>query len=147
MIMPRAKEEAWVQRGRVFAPILAGMRVLVVEDDVALAKSMVGLLEETGAVVVHAVDAAGAEAALAGEGFGLVVSDYSLGPGPKGDEVLKAAKALQPGARRIMMSGSKEAIWVVEVGLADTFMLKTGRMAGELFNAVEELMSKQGPEV
>jgi DNA-binding NtrC family response regulator len=122
------------------------MRVLVVEDDVMLAKSLVGLLELSGAEIVHKADAASAKAALQEGGFGLVVSDYSLGAGENGDAVLKAAQALQPQAKRIMMSGSNSAEWVVEAGLAQAFYLKNSGLAEVLLSEAEAL-AKPAPSV
>jgi DNA-binding NtrC family response regulator len=122
------------------------MRVLLVEDDVLLAKSVVGLLELSGAEVVHKADAKGAEEALATSSFGLLITDYSLGAGPHGDEVLKAAQRLQPTTKRIMMSGTKAAEWVVEAGLAQAFYLKTSSVAGILLEEVEAL-NKQALDI
>ena len=119
------------------------MRVLVVEDDVMLASSLVGLLELSGAEIVHKADAASAKVTLKEGSFGLVVSDYSLGIGENGDAVLKACKELQPQAKRIMMSGSNSAQWVVEAGLADAFFLKDSGLAEVLLEEAEALTKRE----
>ena len=118
-------------------PILDGMRVLVVEDDLMLAQSVVALLEMSGADIVHKADAASALVALKEGSFGLVVSDYSLGQGENGDSVLKAAREWQPQAKRIMMSGSNSAEWVVEAGLAQAFYLKDAGLGEVLLGEIE----------
>ena len=115
------------------------MRILLVEDDVPVAQSLLGLLELSGVQVIHKSNAASAIAALQEADFGLIISDYSLGPGENGDAVLKAAQALRPQARRVMISGSDSASWVVEVGLAHAFFLKNSGLADILFNEAESL--------
>lgn len=115
-------------------------RVLLVEDDLRLAESLMGLLEMAeGVEIIHKADAVMALKALAEGSFEMVVTDYALGKGVNGDAVLKAAKELQPKAKRLMMSGSKSAEWVVEAGLADAFYLKEGGLAGVLLDEVEAL--------
>jgi DNA-binding NtrC family response regulator len=125
-------------------PYTGDMRILLVEDDLMLARSICSLLEESGAEIIHKADAASAKAALAEGEFALVVSDYTLGQGENGDAVLIAAKTQQPLTRRLMMSGSNSAEWVVEAGLAQAFFLKTSRLAGVLLAEVEAL-SKPTP--
>ena len=119
------------------------MKVLLVEDTEMLADSTRRLLEMHAVEVVWAQDAAEGVRLLGEQEFELVVSDYSLGPGEKGDSVLKAAAELQPSARRILMSGEQEARWVEVQGIAQRFYLKDSRLARHL---LEEARAAGLPE-
>lgn len=87
------------------------MRALVLDDDDLIGKAVARTLQMEGYEVVYEDTPFGALARLETEEFDLVVSDYNAGPGPRGTEVLKAAKHFHPEARRILMSGdAPEAI-------------------------------------
>ena len=108
------------------------MKILLVEDNESLATSVRRLLEMNEAEVSWAQDALEGVRLLGEQDFELVVSDYSLGEGEKGDAVLRAAATLQPAARRILMSGEREAAWVESEGIAQRFYLKDGGLARQL---------------
>ena len=62
-------------------------RILVVEDDASLSRSIVDGLSDEGFTVAHAADGATAREALRAGGWDLVILDWWL-PGPDGLEVL-----------------------------------------------------------
>jgi putative two-component system response regulator len=72
---------------------LAARRVLVIDDERAIAAAVSRRLEAAGALCVTAHDGAQAMALLAAEPFDLVVTDLDL-PGATGYDVLEAAVAL-----------------------------------------------------
>ncbi|NUN49673.1 MAG: response regulator [Candidatus Brocadiae bacterium] len=82
--------------------------VLVVDDDAAILALFRRLLRANGADV-EVADAAGATAALAAKSFDLVISDLQM-PGADGLEVLDAVRRACPGAFRVLMSGSPDAL-------------------------------------
>jgi DNA-binding response OmpR family regulator len=63
-------------------------RVLLVEDDASLARSVIEGLSDEGFAVAHAADGHAAREALRGGGWDLVILDWWL-PGPDGLEVLE----------------------------------------------------------
>jgi signal transduction histidine kinase/CheY-like chemotaxis protein len=85
-------------------PRLAGLRVLVVDDEPSVRATVRRLLERRGATVVVAADGLEAEARLRDERFELVVSDVVM-PGKTGYDVLAIARATQPKVPVILMSG------------------------------------------
>jgi DNA-binding NtrC family response regulator len=118
------------------------VKLLLVEDNAMLAASLIGLLERKDLEIVHCVDAKTAIAVLATKEFDLVISDYSLGPGEKGDAVLRAAQSRQPKARRVLMSGEDEAGRFTKDGLAQAFYLKDGQSARSLVLEVEAILGE-----
>jgi PAS domain S-box-containing protein len=101
---PRHSTEAIVP-----LPKLAGVRVLVVDDEPSVRATVRRLLERRGAIVVVASDGTEAEARLRDEQFHLVVSDVSM-PGCSGYDVLVTARATQPHVQVVLMSGYTELI-------------------------------------
>ncbi len=67
------------------------MRVLVVEDDAALARGLVSALRQGGYAVDHEADGADAVPLILSEPYSLVVLDLGL-PGLSGFDVLKAVR-------------------------------------------------------
>ncbi|MBB3691812.1 response regulator transcription factor [Sphingomonas sp. BK580] len=67
------------------------MRILIVEDDAALARSLVALLRGAGHAVDHVATGEDALAVTAGEPYALVVLDVGL-PGQDGFAVLQALR-------------------------------------------------------
>lgn len=83
---------------------LAGVRVLVADDEPSVRTTVRRLLERRGATVVVAADGLEAEVQLRDERFELVILDVTM-PGRTGYDVLAFARATQPGLPVIMMSG------------------------------------------
>ncbi|MBA3394619.1 MAG: response regulator [Deltaproteobacteria bacterium] len=88
---------------------LAGVHVLVADDEPSVRATVRRLLERRGATVVLAVDGLEAEARLRAESFGLIVLDVMM-PGRTGHEVLVTARAEQPTTPVVLMSGYTEKI-------------------------------------
>jgi signal transduction histidine kinase/CheY-like chemotaxis protein len=83
---------------------LAGLRVLVADDEPSVRATVRRLLERRGATVVVAADGLEAEVQLRDERFDLVVLDVTM-PGRTGYDVLAFARATQPQLPVILMSG------------------------------------------
>ena len=83
---------------------LAGIKVLIADDEPSVRATVKRLLERRGAFVVTANDGAEAETRLRAEPFGLVILDVSM-PGRSGYDVLEAARVIQPGVPVVLMSG------------------------------------------
>jgi PAS domain S-box-containing protein len=96
---PRAKTEPTMQ-----GPRLAGLRVLVADDEPSVRATVRRLLERRGATVVVAADGLEAEARLRDERFDLMICDVVM-PGHGGYDVLAFARATQPKLPVILMSG------------------------------------------
>ena len=83
---------------------LAGITVLVADDEPAVRSTVKRLLERRGAIVVTADDGAEAGARLHTHAYGLVILDVSM-PKRTGYEVLEEARIVQPQVPVIVMSG------------------------------------------
>ena len=90
-------------------PRLAGLRVLVADDEPSVRATVRRLLERRGATIVVAADGLEAQARLRDERFDLVVLDVQM-PGCDGYDVLTFARALRPDMPVILMSGYTERI-------------------------------------
>jgi CheY-like chemotaxis protein/two-component sensor histidine kinase len=86
------------------APRLAGLRLLVADDEPSVRATVRRLLERRGATVVAVADGTEAEARIRDERFDLIVLDVTM-PGRTGYDVLGFARATQPGVPVILMSG------------------------------------------
>ena len=106
------------------------MRVLVVEDDAALARGLVAALKLSGLAVDHAADGAEAAQLALQEPYGLVVLDLGL-PSLSGFEVLRrvrVAGAVVP----VLILTARDAVADRVKGLdlgADDYMLKPFELA------------------
>jgi len=98
-------------RVEITAPIprLAGLRVLVADDEPSVRATVRRLLERRGATVVVAADGLEAEARLRDERFELVVLDVQM-PGRSGYDVLALARATLPALPVVLMSGYTERV-------------------------------------
>jgi CheY-like chemotaxis protein len=88
---------------------LAGLRVLVVDDEPSVRSTVKRLLERRGATVVLAVDGLEAEDKLRSDVFGLVISDVVM-PRRGGYDVLATARALGRRCPIILMSGYTDRV-------------------------------------
>jgi DNA-binding NtrC family response regulator len=107
------------------------LRVLIVEDDEAIAGAMKLALEQDGREVVLAADA---EAGLARvtEGFHLVVADYKM-PGMNGVELIHALAEKRVAAPVLMVSGSADIGKAVDAMKAGAFDFLEKPLSMELF--------------
>jgi two-component system cell cycle sensor histidine kinase/response regulator CckA len=85
-------------------PRLAGVRVLIADDEPSVRATVRRLLERRGASVVATADGLEAEARLRDEAFDLAVLDVQM-PGRSGYDVLAVARAIRPTLPVILMSG------------------------------------------
>jgi two-component system cell cycle sensor histidine kinase/response regulator CckA len=85
-------------------PKLAGLRVLIADDEPSVRATVRRLLERRGATVVVAADGSEAEARLRDERFDVAVLDVTM-PGRSGYDVLAFARANHPALPVILMSG------------------------------------------
>jgi len=87
-------------------------RVLVVEDEPAVRKLVVTLLEDLGYEVFQAADGAAALTTLDElDSFRLVLSDVGLPGGLSGYGVLNAARRAHPGIKALLMSGHAAGLY------------------------------------
>lgn len=88
------------------APALAGLRLLLVEDDDAVRLTTAMLLQDDGAAVTEAVDGPSALALLhSGIAVDLMVSDVTMPGGLNGFELVREARRLRPGLPCVLVSG------------------------------------------
>ena len=106
-------------------PPLAGRRVLVVDDERAIAAAVVRRLERDGAICVAAYSGTEGIERLATEPFDLVVTDIEM-PGKSGLDLLASARGLpEAPAVIVMVPASDGAVAVDALGCgADGYVLK-----------------------
>lgn len=91
--------------------VMAGTRVLVVEDDERVRGTLCDYLEELGYAPEPAADGAEAKARFEVSDFELVVADYKM-PGLSGLEVVKQMRARNPQIPVVIVSGhTAEFVW------------------------------------
>ena len=83
-------------------------RVLVIEDDASLARSIVNGLSDEGFTVAHAGDGDSARDALRGDKWDLVILDWGL-PGPDGLAVLKGHRR-ESGKTPVLFLTARDAV-------------------------------------
>ena len=96
-------------------------RVLIVEDERAIALSLSGLLRKEGYTVVTASSFGDAERALF-SGVDLVITDLALGAGPGGLDVLRAAKRTRADLPVVLITAhgsEKIAVTAMKAGADD----------------------------
>lgn len=101
------------------------MRILLVEDNAALADGLVQLLAGAGHAVDHVDDGASAEALIAAERFDLVILDLNL-PQMDGLEVLKRMRTRRDPAAVMILTARgtpEERVRGLDLG-ADDYMVK-----------------------
>lgn len=112
-----------IQGGGACVPCVRG-RVLLVEDDAAVAKVYGRILRQAGLTVHVASEGATALRILETEQLDLVVSDIAI-PGPDGIALLRAAREQDPDLPVMLMTGGPDlqsAIHAVEYGASRYFL-------------------------
>ena len=104
---------------------LAGRRVLVVDDERAIAAAVVRRLEQDGAVCVAAHSGTEGAERLSADAYDLVVTDIEM-PGKSGLDLIADARALREPPSVIVMAPASDGAAVVEaLGRgADGYVLK-----------------------
>lgn len=106
------------------------MRMLVVEDDAAIADAVCDSLRKAGHIVDHLADGTSALTALQDHAFGLVVLDLGL-PGAEGDEVLRRLRAAHDGVPVLVITAREEVdrrVSTLDLG-ADDYLVKPFSLA------------------
>lgn len=80
---------------RLERPIVAGVRVLAVDDDVDARGLIQQILEQGGAIVTTAESAADAFAAIEDDAFDVLISDLAM-PGEDGCDLMRRVRSLPP---------------------------------------------------
>ena len=127
-----------IQRRRAAATSpLAGIRVLIADDEPSVRSTVRRLFERRGAIVSVAADGSEAEALLRAENFGFVLLDVEM-PGRRGYELVPIARETQVGVPVLLMSGFTDTHGEIE---PDGFLEKpfTSRT---LDTMIDELLAK-----
>jgi two-component system cell cycle sensor histidine kinase/response regulator CckA len=127
--------------------MLRRLRVLHLEDSPRDAELVRHRLESDGLScdIYRANGKASFEAALAGESFDLIISDYNL-PGYDGISALKQAQVSQPDVPVILVSGTvseEQAVNCLQIGATD-YLLKDrlDRLAPAVERAIQEAQTR-----
>lgn len=119
------------------------MRMLVVEDDAAIASAVCASLERAGHAVDHLANGTAAIAALQEHAFALVVLDLGL-PGEEGGQVLRRLRAAHDGVPVLVITAREDVdlrVRTLDLG-ADDYLVKPFSLAE--FNArVRALLRRQ----
>ncbi|TAN07715.1 MAG: response regulator transcription factor [Rhodanobacteraceae bacterium] len=119
------------------------MRILVVEDDAAIADAVCSSLMQAGHAVDHLDDGRKAIAALQEHAFALVVLDLGL-PGEEGGEVLRRLRAAHDGVPVLIITAREEVdlrVRTLDLG-ADDYLVKPFSLA-EFDARVRALLRRQ----
>jgi CheY-like chemotaxis protein len=120
--LPRVVVSANAESEREAEELSAGQRerILVVEDEPAVRKLVVTLLEDLGYEVFQAADGPEALAAIDRlDSLRLVLSDMALPGGMSGYRVLSEARRVHPGIETLLMSGFAAGLPARDEGHAD----------------------------
>ncbi len=114
---------------------MAGIHVLVVDDDEPIVKVLNVFFQRRGDVCRTATQGAAALQALGEENFDVLLSDLSM-PGLDGLELIKNAKSLRPDMACVLMSGigtRGDVIAAMKVGVLDFVDKPFGNFSGLTF--------------
>lgn len=120
-------------------------KILVLDDDETIREALCGQLAWAGHEVVPAASGAEALEHLRRQTFAVILSDHQM-PGMSGVEVLAAARAIQPNASRILITGvgSMETVMdAVNLGEISRFLTKPWLQAELLVTVANELQRYQ----
>ena len=93
-----------MDKGKAIGPAAQLLRILVVDDEQAIAESVARLLEAQGHLVIAATDGTTALRRYCEQPFELVISDIVM-PGMDGAEFFQRLRAVDPDARVLIMTG------------------------------------------
>jgi two-component system OmpR family response regulator len=119
------------------------MRMLVVEDDAAIANAVCASLEGAGHVVDHLANGKAAITALQEHAFALVVLDLGL-PGEEGGQVLRRLRAAHDGVPVLVITAREDVdlrVRILDLG-ADDYLVKPFSLA-EFDARVRALLRRQ----
>jgi len=119
------------------------MRMLVVEDDAAIASAVCASLEHAGHVVDHLANGKAAITALQEHAFALVVLDLGL-PGEEGSQVLRRLRAAHDGVSVLVITAREDVdlrVRTLDLG-ADDYLVKPFSLA-EFDARVRALLRRQ----
>ncbi len=119
------------------------MRMLVVEDDAAIADAVCDSLQRAGHVVDHLANGRAAITALQEHAFALVVLDLGL-PGESGSEVLRRLRSAHDGIPVLVITAREEVdlrVRTLDLG-ADDYLVKPFSLA-EFDARVRALLRRQ----
>lgn len=119
------------------------MRILVVEDDAAIADAVCASLERAGHAVDHLANGKAAITALQEHAFALVVLDLGL-PGEEGSQVLRKLRAAHDGVPVLVITAREEVdlrVRTLDLG-ADDYLVKPFSLA-EFDARVRALLRRQ----
>ncbi|WHZ18580.1 MAG: Two-component transcriptional response regulator, OmpR family [Rhodanobacteraceae bacterium] len=119
------------------------MRMLVIEDDAAIADAVCDSLQRAGHVVDHLANGKAAIAALQEHAFALVVLDLGL-PGESGSEVLRKLRSAHDGVPVLVITAREEVdlrVRTLDLG-ADDYLVKPFTLA-EFDARVRALLRRQ----
>jgi len=122
---------------RLSNKLSAGLRILVVDNEVHIRNMLKDVLSGDAAEVVTAADADEALQATQGQTFDIGLVDYTM-PGGSGAELISSLRGAQPAMKLITLSGRPELVTVDESG-ADLCLRKPLEL-GELRNAIGKLL-------
>jgi two-component system cell cycle sensor histidine kinase/response regulator CckA len=135
-------ERPW-REGLPGAPHGPARRVLVIDDEPLVRRTVSGLLEAAGHTVIEADSGAAGLASLAGAAVDCVLTDLGM-PGMNGWEVARAIKARAPQIPVLLLTGwADQAEVEIASGLVERILHKPVRFE-ELLQAVSEI-SRSSP--
>jgi EAL domain-containing protein (putative c-di-GMP-specific phosphodiesterase class I)/CheY-like chemotaxis protein len=114
---------------RFAAPKSASGTILLIEDDVRLARSLIRVMNAEGYSVVHVATGAAAVENVMSRSFDLIISDLNL-PGTSGVDVLNVVRAYDPDVPLVLMTGTPTidtAIEAVSLGVLEYLVKPTPR--------------------
>jgi len=113
--------------------------ILVIEDDSAAADSLLLVLRDWGAEVIHGRDGDAVLAAIGprvGE-VACIITDFHLGRPPDGISLVKRLRNSAPGARVLVLSGSFSGHATAEAAAAGFEVMHKPARAGAIINWLE----------
>ena len=140
---PRARQPS--EKTPALRTTLAGVRVLVADDEPSVRATVRRLLERRGATVVVAADGAEAERCLVDGRYALVVFDVMM-PGRTGYELVPIARQLQPGVAVLLMSGYSDQSRAPSPEDEPDVFLEKPFSAKTLDAAIDDLLARRAGE-